>query len=160
MHITSFHIRTAAILFAAALISVFSKSSLADDLFVGKFASETRENFGRDKYAEYEIEVVRKGDKHVLSIFQDGNFKYDIEAVPCDPNNEGYLREHPPGEVYALCNLSYKSPVLVYSQNGIKDPMAEIYRQKDLKNPRTDLYYKARFYAHIQWGFYGFRKVR
>lgn len=152
----------------AILLGFYCKQLLANDILIGKFASETRENFGRDKYGEYEINVDHKGEKYILSIFQDGVFKFDVEAVPCDPKtaghlNEirGYLNDHPPGEVYVLCNISHKSPVLVYSQNGIKDPMADIYKEKGLnKNPRTDLYYRTQYYAQIQWGFYGFRKVK
>jgi hypothetical protein len=160
MQMTSYHLRTALVFLMTMLLSFYSKHLLANDLFIGKFASETRENFGRDKYGEYEIEVVRKGEKYILSIFQDGKFQFDVEAVPCDQKMVGYLREHPPGDVYTLCNTSYGSTVFVYSQNGIKDPMAEIYKEKGIKNPRTDVYYRTQYYAQIQWGFYGFRKVQ
>jgi hypothetical protein len=148
------------ILFSATLFCCYSEQSLANDIFIGQFSSETRENFGRDKYGEYVIDVVRKGDKYVLSISQNGAFKFKVEAAPCDPNKEGYLQERPPGDVYALCDPSYESPALVYSQNGIKDPMARVYSEKGVKNPRADLYYRTQYFAHIQWGFYGFRKVQ
>lgn len=157
---TSYHLRTPVMLLMAILLGFYSKHLFANDIFIGKFASETRENFGRDKYGEYEIEVVRKGEKYLLSVFQDGVFKFDVETVPCDPKTEDYLKDHPPGDVYALCNTSRDSSVFVYSQNGIKDLMADIYKEKGLKNPRTDPYYRTQYYAHIYWGFYGFRKVQ
>lgn len=157
---TNYYLRVSVILFMVMSLSFYSKHLLANDIFIGKFASETRENFGRDKYGEFEIEVVRNGEKYALKIFQDGNFKFDVEAVPCDPVNEGYLKNHPPGDVYALCNTSRDRSVFVYSENGIKDLMADIYKEKGLKNPRTDPYYRTQYYAHIYWGFYGFRKVQ
>jgi hypothetical protein len=160
MKISNTLYRTAKILFCAIALATYNGYVFADDLFIGKFASETRENFGPGKPGEIEVNVVRKGDKYTLSVFHNGEFKFDVEAVPCSPDKEGYLRGHPPGDVSALCNTSYGSSVFVYSQNGIKDPMADIYKEKGMKNPRVEMYYKPQYYGHIQWSFWGFRKVQ
>lgn len=139
--------RAVTLLCITIVLGSYNAHAFANDLFIGKFASETRDNFGTDKYGEYEIEVIRKGENFNLSVSQNGKFLFDVEAAPCSPENEGYLRDRPPGEAYALCNISMRSSALVYSQNGIKVPM-------------IGKHYKAQYYAHIQWGFYGFRKVQ
>ena len=132
---------------------------LAGDLFIGKFASETPENWGPGKLGEIEVNVVRKDDKYILSVFHDGNFKFDIEALPCNLDIRGYLKPLP-GETSALCDSSRRKNIFVYSQNGIKDPMADIYRTKGIENPRMDMDYKAQYYGYIQWSVWGFRKVQ
>jgi len=130
------------------------------ELFIGKFASETRENFGLDRYGEYEIEVVRKGETFILTASHNGKFLFEEETAPCSPAKEDYLRGYPAGDVHALCNTKYGSSVFVFSQNGIKNPLIDLYKTKGIENPRLERYYKAQYYAHIQWGFYGFRKVQ
>ena len=152
--------RTIAILLTALVLATYNNQVFANDLFIGKFASETRENFGPGKLGDIEVNIVRRDDKYIVSIFHLGEFKFDYETVPCNPETEGYLRERPAGDVYALCNTRYNSVAFVYSQNGIKDPVARIYKEKGMKNPREDAYYRAQYYGHIQWSFWGFRKVQ
>lgn len=139
--------RAVTILCIAIVLGSYNDHAFANDLFVGKFASETRDNFGTDKSGEYEIEVVRRGENFNLSVSQNGKFLFDVEAAPCSPEKEDYLRDRPPGDAYVLCNTSMRSSAFVYSQNGIKVPM-------------IGTHYKVQYYAHIQWGFYGFRKVQ
>jgi hypothetical protein len=152
--------RAAERLAVIGLLGVLSTAATANELLVGRFASETREYFGRDTFGELEIEVVLKGEKYTLSFFQSGKLLFTGEAVPCDPAREGYLRDRPPGEAYALCGPTSPMPVFVYSQNGIRDPMARLYTEKGLQNPKKNPFYRARYYAHVRWGFYGFRKIR
>lgn len=138
-----------------------SEYVFAGDLFIGKFASETRENFGPGKLGEIEVNVVRKDDKYILSIFHDGKFEFDVEATPCNLDIRGYLKPLS-GEAAALCNGDghRRRNIFVYSQNGIKDPMADIYREKGIENPRMDMDYKPRYYGYIQWSVWGFRKIQ
>ena len=56
----------------AALACAVSQPVHANDIFVGKYASETRENFGRDSFGEYEISVVRMDGSYVLTVSQNG----------------------------------------------------------------------------------------
>ena len=149
--------------FSLVVLLLMSSSShaQANDLFIGKFASETREYFGRDRFGEIVIEVSRKDQGYSLSVSRDGKFLFADEAMPCDPKEEGYLKDRPPGQVYALCGHARNGmPVLIYSENGIRDPMAAIYKQQGLQSPRKNPFYRAKYYAHVQWGFYGFRKIQ
>lgn len=151
--------RTPAILLIAIVLATHNDQVFANDLFIGKFASETRENFGLGKLGDIEVNIVQRDEKYIVSVFHLGQFKFDFETVPCSPEQEGYLRDRPPGDAYALCNARNSGIAFVYSQNGIKDPMARIYSEKGMKNPREDGYYRAQYYGHIQWSFWGFRKV-
>ena len=69
-----------------------------------------------------------------------------IEVAPCGADREGYLQEHPPGEVQVLCDSKGNS-VFIYSSGGIKVPV-------------IGKIHKAKYYAHVQWRIYGFRKVK
>ena len=133
--------------------------AFAEDLLIGKFSSETRENFGTEKPSEVEVYVYRKKDKYIVTVFHQGKYKYDFESIKCSPKNEGYLIDRPSGNVDALCNGNNGGEAFIYSENGIKDPMERLYASKGLKNPRVPPYYKAQYYGFIQSSFYAFRKV-
>ena len=143
---------------ASSVLVAHNDPVLANDLFIGKFSSETRENFGPGKLGEVEVNIDRKGEKYIITVFHQGEFKYDYLAEICSPEKEGYLEERPPGNAYALCG-SPRGGGFVYSQNGIKDPLAKIYRLQGIENPEKDKYYRTQYYGNIQWSFWGFRKV-
>lgn len=78
MKISNTLYRTATILFCAIVLATHNEYVFADELFIGKFASETKENFGPGKFGEIEVNVDRKDDKYILSVFHHGKFKFDI----------------------------------------------------------------------------------
>lgn len=135
-------------------LGIYCGPSRADDLLVGKFASETRENFGSDKAGEYQIEVTAKGSKYTYSLSRNGGPARRVEMSACSPDIEvqaGYLKDHPPGEIRALCATltgGIAWPVFLYSENGIKSPVV------------AGKVYKTRYYAHVDGRFYGFSKAR
>jgi len=138
--------------FVAMSLVLLARAAIAapPDLFVGKFVSETRQNFGSDNPGEYVIDVRKQGEKYVLSYSHKGTSMFSVEGVPCSPDNEAYLAERPPGEARTLCAVQDKnvpSPILSYSENGIKIP-------------RIGTAYKTQYYARIQWTIRGFRKVQ
>ena len=158
--------------FFAAFATVCSAEG--DDLFVGVFESETRQNFGSDTPGEWRIEVIApfKG-KYVATLYRGGKLIGKQELVLCSEDKEGYLRSRPPGRAELLCSdtRGALAGVLAYVENGIYVPAV---KQKYIENP--DLakqeglkpgdpsffetrHHKAKYYAHAQWAFYGFRKV-
>ena len=140
------------ITYATLILVLAARAAVAapPDLFVGRFVSETRQNFGSDDPGEYVIDVQRQGEKYTLSYSHKGAKMFTREGVQCSPDSEGYLSERPPGEAKTLCNAQEKnhaSPLLSYSENGIKIP-------------RIGTSYKTQYYARIQWAIRGFRRVQ
>lgn len=122
----------------------------SSDFFVGKFVSETRENFGSNDPGEYVIDVRKEGEKYVLSYSHKGRGMFTVEGFACSPDLESYLVDHPPGEAHLLCfdqGKGYMMPLFAYSENGIKVPM-------------LGAVYKTQYYAHVQWFIRGFRKIQ
>ena len=48
-------------------------SAHAQDLFAGSYDSETRENFGRDAYGEFKIEISSLGPRKYLATISQGS---------------------------------------------------------------------------------------
>lgn len=146
-------------------------SAEGDDIFVGVFESETRQNFGSEMPGEWRIEVVApsKG-KYVATLYRSGQLLRTEELFHCSEKNEGYLRDRPPGRVEVLCS-DKGGAFLSYVENGIyvkavKQKYAEnldLAKQEGLKPGDPSIFetrhHKAKYYAHAQWAFYGFRKV-
>ncbi|MDZ4099376.1 MAG: hypothetical protein U1E13_11875 [Methylophilaceae bacterium] len=150
------------VILITSLLGTYNHTVFANELFVGKFSSETKENFGPGKLGQIEVNIKRKDEKYVVTVFNLGEFKFEYLAVPCSSEKEaksGYLQEHPPGETYALCHGSNGGVTFFYSQYGIKDPLARIYKYQGTENTREDKYFKAQYYGYIQWSIWGFRKV-
>lgn len=157
-------------------LGCLSNKAFANDLLIGKYLSETRENFGRDKLGEYEIEITASNKPNILkiTIFQNRKLKYTFESATCEPNYIGYLDGRPDGKVEALCDTSEsKHPKFVYVENGIKNPapdyskdpekvkmMDKILKESGSMPYKWKPFYKTQFYAYVDWGFYGFRKVQ
>lgn len=150
-------------------------STSAENLFVGTFESETRENFGSDTPGEYRIEVVATSNGKYLATFYYRDTKFgERELVSCPVESLDYFRNRPAGRAEVLCSendIGVLHGVLGYSENGIyvagvkqkyvRNP--ELVRQEGLKPGDPSLFerrhHKARYYAHIKWVFYGFRKA-
>ncbi|MDP3745113.1 MAG: hypothetical protein Q8Q76_12365 [Methylotenera sp.] len=148
------------VLFVAIVLVAYSYQVFASDLFIGKFASETRNNFGTEKFGDIEVNIDQKGEKYIITVFHKGQYKFDYQAELCSPKEDGYLRERHAGDISALCRTGRDGDeAFIYAQNGIKDPMARVYKEQGIKNPRNREYYSAQYYGGIEWGFYGFRKV-
>jgi len=160
----------AAIAFFCAVFAT-ACSAGGDDLFLGVFESETRQNFGSDTPGEWRIQVVApsKG-KYVATLYRDGKLIGKQELVPCSEDKEGYLRSRPSGHAEVLCSDA-GGGFLSYVENGIYVPAV---KQKYIENPGLakqeglrpgdpsffeTRHHKAKYYAHAQWAFYGFRKV-
>lgn len=160
LHIANLIRRTYSVLLIAIAIAAYSDQVIAQDLFIGKFASETRNNFGTEKFGDIEINIDRKDENYIITVFHQGKFKFDFLTEPCSPKETGYLQDRPAGNISTLCNLTTGSVAFIYSQNGIKNPMLRIYKQQGIEKPlNSSEYYRAQYYAGIQWGSYGFRKV-
>ena len=64
----------------------------AEDLFVGSYDSETRENFGRDAYGEFKIEISSLGPhKYLATVSQGPRPLGRAEVFPCAESDEPYL---------------------------------------------------------------------
>jgi hypothetical protein len=169
------HLRSLSIIYLLALIAT-PAAAAADDLFVGVFESETRENFGSDTPGEYRIEVIAKSKgEYSASIFQRGKLLEVKDLVPCPVESDDYLRSRGAGRAEVLCpRKSYGSfhGFLSYSENGInmvavKAKYAEdpsLVKQEGLKPGDPSLFegrhHKAQYYAHVSWFVYGFRKIK
>jgi hypothetical protein len=142
----------------------------------GVFESETRENFGSDTPGEWRIEVVAPSSgKYLATLNRSDKLIGQQELVRCSEEKEGYLRSRPARRAEVLCaDLGFGSSYafLSYAENGIDVPAV---RQRYIDNP--DLvkqeglnpgdpalfeirHHSAKYYAHAQWAFYGFRKLR
>jgi len=146
-----------------------------ESLFVGVFESETRENFGSDTQGEYRIEIVAVSkDKYTATIFHRGKELGRQELVSCPVESEDYFRNRAAGRAEVLCPSGGYGPphgFISYAENGInvaavkqryaKNP--ELVQQDGLKPGDPSLFesrhFKTKYYAHVQWFFYGFRKV-
>jgi hypothetical protein len=143
---------THATAFIAIILALVAHAAVAapPDLFVGRFVSETRQNFGSDDPGEYVIDVRKQGEQYVLTFSHKGQGMFIVEAGPCNVDSESHLSQRPPGKARTLCDFqdrNYPLPVLSYSEGGIKVP-------------RVGTSYKTQYYARIQWAILGFRKVQ
>jgi hypothetical protein len=141
---------------------------------VGVFESETRANFGSDVPGEYRIQVAALSPgKYEAKIFQSGKLLGTKQLVSCPAEKDDYLRSRPLGHAESLCTDDYGSlhGFLSYSENGIivravKKKYADspgLVKQEGLKPGAPELFearhHKAKYYAHVSWFVYGFRKI-
>jgi hypothetical protein len=162
------------VLAAVSLIGIVPLSSAADDLFVGVFESENRANFGSDIPGEYRIQVVAlSAGKYEAKIFRRGDLLGTKALVSCPAEKDDYLRSRPPGRAESLCADEHGlfHGVLSYSENGIIVPAVkqkyvdspDLVEKEGLKPGAPELFeprhHKAKYYAHVSWFVYGFRKV-
>ena len=157
------------------LAVLYACSAAADDLFVGVFKSETRENFGSDKFGAYRIEIAAAADgKYLATMYKDEMVLITLDLVKCPVDHEDYLNNRPPGRAQVLCPVESNRIAhgfISFAENGIsvtrvkekyvKNP--ELVQKEELKPGDPSLFeprhYTTQYYAHAQWAFYGFRKV-
>jgi hypothetical protein len=159
---------------AIPFILVATRSNAAGDLFVGVFDSETRANFGSDVPGEYRILVIALSPgNYEAKTFRNGELLGTNHLVSCPAEKDGYLRSRPPGRAESLCTDDYGSLLafLSYSENGITVPAVkkkyadspDLVKQEGLKPGAPELFearhHKAKYYGHVSWFVYGFRKV-
>ena len=163
-----------AVLLMCVTVSI-AHPAWSDDLFVGTFDSESRENFGASTPGEYRIEVVAAGGgRYEATAYHQGKFKAKRVLVRCPVDSEDYLRNRPPGRAEVLCADSshgVHEPVLSYSESGIVVPAIkekyarnpELVKKEGLEPGHPSLFearrHKAQYYARIGWYIFGFRKV-
>jgi hypothetical protein len=162
------------ILTAVSLMVIGPMSSAADDLFVGVFESETRANFGSDIPGEYRLQVAAiSSGKYEAKIFRRGELLGTKKLVSCSADKDAYLNARPPGRAESLCTDDHGmlNGFLSYSENGISVPAVkqkyvdspDLVEQEGLKPGAPELFevrhHKAKYYAHVSWFVYGFRKV-
>lgn len=136
-----------------AVETIAAANTPFDELFVGTFASETRENFGADQLGKYVIEIAKKDDGYSLTYSMDGRPLFTVDVHKCSEESLKARYYHSyalPGELKALCG-PLKSVQIFYAQNGIK-----ISEQAPVKEAT----YKTQYYANVQWAIYGFKKVK
>jgi hypothetical protein len=171
---------TSGYFFRLILMSLIStariSSASADELFIGTFESETRENFGSGTAGEYRIDVAATSERtYEATLYRRGKLLGKVALVPCPVAQEQYLINRPPGRAEVLCNkwaLGSLGPFLSYSENGIS---ALQLKDKYLRNPELvkaeglepgdpalfeRKHYSANYYARVQAYCYGFRKIR
>lgn len=136
-----------------AVETIVAANTSFDELFVGTFASEARENFGADQFGKYVIEITKKDDGYSLSYSMDGRPLFTVDVHKCSEESlkaRYYHNYALPGELKALCG-PLKSVQIFYAQNGIK--ISE-------QAPVIEATYKTQYYANVQWAIYGFKKVK
>lgn len=116
----------------AALASACSATD--ENLFVGVFESETRENFGSD--TQWRIEVAAPSiDKYQATLYRSDEPLGQLELVPCAEEKEGYFMNRPAGRAEVLCRdigAGTLFAFLSYAENGINVPAV---KQKYMDNP-------------------------
>lgn len=157
------------------LIVFMGSPALAEDRFVGVFESESRENFGSSTPGEYRINIEPiSAGKYMATMYHRETELWKQALITCPIESEAYLNRRPPGPAEVLCTEpKYGKPYgfISYAENGIsvravkpkyaKNP--ELVKQEGLKPGDPALFelrhHKAKYYAHVTWFFYGFRKV-
>jgi hypothetical protein len=87
------------------LAALAAGSASGEDLFVGVFESETRENFGSDTPGEYRIEVVAAADnKYEATTYHRGKSLGKQQLLRCPVDREDYFRNRSPGRAEVLCS--------------------------------------------------------
>ena len=120
--------------------------------FSGKYTSETYENFGPKKDV-FTIEVAKVDDGYQFDYFKDGQLIFSNTLTGCSEKalrTEGYHTFAMPGVVRTLCTKDKGGIHFFYAENGIE--LAEPH-----VSPRK--IYKAKFYSHLGWSIYGFKKL-
>jgi hypothetical protein len=136
-----------AICLALSLIFVAGCSPADEDLFTGVYESESRINFGTSIPGEVRIEVSRDGQTYLLKYFRRGKPLFTTQATACDPRRQTFLGpEWKDANVAGLCSPSGAN-MLVYTEKGL--PVQQRGRV-----------FRSRYYAHVQFSFYAFRKIK
>lgn len=147
--------------FCTVLIGVvfaaFGNHAIADDIFVGKFAS-LPSKFPPLEANVAELYIVPKGDKYVVTEFSKGEFKLDYLATRCDSKKDLSMPLLASGEIFALCAAESGFAKFVYSQNGIdeRDPMIAGLKDRNGESLLEASYLREQYYMPP---FLAFRRV-
>jgi hypothetical protein len=150
-------------LLLAVTFMAFSNHVSANDIFVGKFAALPTK-YPPAEANIFEIYIVPKGDKYIVTEFTKGEFKLDYLAKRCDSKQDLKMSIFARGEVYALCGADSGFVKFVYSQNGIneQDPRVKFVKDKYGESPFASLFKKSYFQAQYYWSnfvFQAFQRV-
>jgi hemin uptake protein HemP len=127
------------------LLTACSQSD--EDIFTGVYESESRTNFGTSIPGEVRIEVSRDGQNYLLKYFRGGKPLFTTQGRPCDPRRQTFLGpEWKNANVSALCSPSGAN-MLVYTEKGLPVQL-------------RGRVFRGRYYAHVQFAFYAFRKIK
>jgi hypothetical protein len=147
-----------------ATLAFSSQSSQAEpnELFTGTFESENRENFGTDNPGEYRMVVTAvTSQKYNIATYHNGTLQSQQQVSRCAEKDESYLSRRPPGRAEVLCATPGQGS-FAYAENGI-DVQTFSARPKgspESNEPPKLKRHKAKYYAHVGWAVYAFRKVR
>lgn len=143
MHDRRFYTVLIGVVFAA-----FANHAIADDIFVGKFAS-LPSKFPPLEANAAELYIAPKGDKYVVTEFSKGEFKLDYLATRCDSKKDLSMPLLASGEIFALCAAESGFARLVYSQNGIdeRDPRINVLKDRNEASYLREQYYMPPFFA-------------
>jgi hypothetical protein len=134
--------------FGALILSCISATTTAADLFSGVYLSESRENFGTSVPGEVRIEVTRTEDGYLLKLFRNGKPIATSTMTECDPRTYSFSEEYwKDAKMAGLCTA-----------DGIN---LFVYTEKPLPSPvQRGRFFHSRYYAHVQFAFYAFRKAQ
>lgn len=134
-------------------VSEIFDSSFSEDFFVGKYVSESRDNFGADEYGKYSIDVTKNKNGYLLSYSKDLQPFFNLVVGKCSEKAlkiEYYHSFSLPGDVHVLCGDN-DSVQFFYAQNGIRIPE---------RGTIKGAIYKTKYYANVQFAIYGFKKIK
>lgn len=141
----------------SVIIATFGTHAIADDPFVGKFAS-LPSKFPPIEANIAELYIVPKGEKYVVTEFSQGEFKLDYLATRCDSKKDLSMPLLASGEVFALCASESGFAKFVYSENGIDERDPRIAGLKD-KNGESLLEASSLRERYYMPPFLAFRRV-
>ena len=129
------------------VFATFGNHAIANDIFVGKFASVTSKLPPLEANI-VELYIVPKGDKYIVTEFAKGEFKLDYLAKRCDSKKVPEMFLLASGETYALCDEGTGFVKFVYSQNGIdeRDPRVNFFKDKNGANLLEPSYLREQYY--------------
>lgn len=131
---------------------VESKGDMPAEIsFVGKYTSESFENFGPENDV-FTINLIKVDDGYQLAYFKDNKSIFSKNLKNCSEKalqTEYYHTFALQGKVQALCG-DKDSVDFFYAENGIE--LSEPYV------PKRKVY-KAKFYSNVGWAIYGFKKL-
>lgn len=151
------HDRRSYTVLLAVIFATLGNHAIADDTFVGKFASLPLK-FPPLEANIAELYIVPKGDKYVVTEFSKGEFKLDYLATRCDSKKELSMPLLASGEIFALCAAESGFAKFVYSQNGIdeRDPRINSLKDRNGESLLETSYLREQYYMPP---FLAFRRV-
>jgi len=121
------------------------------DYFSGQFLSESSDQFGTSTPGEVRIEITLDGATYLMNYFRNEKLLFTTRAEECDPRRYPIaLNDWTDANVSGLCTPRGGMQML-YTERGLMMPTGP--------NLTGRRHYQSRYYSHVQFGFYAFRKV-